>query len=77
MKKLINFSLENNIKDYLNISKLKGKIGNVNKSILRKSTSKIAKASPYDLRDFLGSPVYHTSILYWACILPEKEITSA
>ena len=25
-----------------------------------------------DMEEFLGSQVYHTSLLYWACYLPEK-----
>lgn len=28
----------------------------------------------FEHTELIHSPVYHTSLLYWACILPEKEI---
>ena len=67
MKILINVSLEN-IKKYEVTNKLKDKFA-VNKAL---KSSTLAKKSPYDMEEFLGNQVYHTSLLYWACYLPEK-----
>lgn len=32
------------------------------------------KFNPFEFEELIHSPVYQTSLLYWACYLPEKEI---